>query len=155
MLVSGTSRLLGPCSSHRHSASLLCRLPTLCTIGLTYGLVSLLLGNNLEQCVKIMRYEIESHIPFNLAAELEWLNSRRHRLDQHLAMILCVLPTVGLRQLREPAVSKVFPQGTFLHEHSSVYPPLRKSSPHRKFGAKIIINRLLHANASKSFEPMH
>ena len=46
---------------------------------------------------------------------------RCYRLYQHLAMLQRVLPTTGHDHVREPAVSKVFSQGTLLHEHPAVY----------------------------------
>ena len=63
-----------------------------------------------------------------------------------------VLPTTGLHHVREPAVSKVFPQGTLLHEHPAVYRRVRIHLQHTEdLAAKIYITRLLHI--SKLFEP--
>ena len=87
VLISSTSMRLGSRSSHRPSITPFCCLPTFSIIGLNYSLVPLLLGNNVEQRVRVMRYEIETHIFFHLAAELEWLDSRRYCLNQHLAML--------------------------------------------------------------------
>ena len=87
MLVSSTSLRLGPRSSDRPRVTRFCCLPTFSIIGLNYSLVPLLLGNNVEQRVRVMRYEIETPISFHLAAELEWLDSRRYCLNQHLAML--------------------------------------------------------------------
>ena len=98
-----------------------------------------------------MHYEIEPHLPFHLPAKLEWLYSRRYRLYQYLAMLLRVLPTTGLHRVREPAVSKLFSQGTLLHEHPTVYRHARIHLQHTKdMAAKIYITRLL---PSKRFEP--
>ena len=60
-----------------------------------------------------MHYEIEPHLPFHLAAKLEWLCSCRYRLHQHLVMLQRVLPTTGLYHVREPAVSTVFRRAHF------------------------------------------
>ena len=102
-----------------------------------------------------MRYEIETHPFFHLAAELEWLDSRRYCLNQYLAMLKRVLPTVGPHHLHEPAISKVFPQGTLLHEHPAICRHARIHLQHTEYTAKILITRLLHINASKPFEPLH
>ena len=74
----------------------------------------------LNKYVGVMHNEIERHLPFHLAAKLEWLYSRLYRLYQHLAMLQRVLPTTGLHHVRELAVSKVFSQGMLLHEHPAV-----------------------------------
>ena len=47
-----------------------------------------------------MHYEIEPYIPFHLAAKLEWLYSRCHRLYQHVAMLQLVSSTTGLYHVR-------------------------------------------------------
>ena len=60
-----------------------------------------------------MRCKIETHLLFHLSVELERLDSCRYRLNQHLSMLERSLPTVGHYHFREPAVSKVSPQGTF------------------------------------------
>ena len=61
-----------------------------------------------------------------------------------------VVPTTGLHHIREPAVSKVFSQGTHLHEHPAVYQHARIHLQHTKdLAAAIRITRLLHINASK------
>ena len=54
----------------------------------------------LNKYVGVMHNEIERHLSFNLAAKLKWLYSRRYRLDQHLAMIQRVMPTIGLHHVR-------------------------------------------------------
>ena len=54
---------------------------------LNYSLVPLLLSNTVDQRVRLMRYEIKTHILVHLAAELEWLDSRRYCFNQHLAML--------------------------------------------------------------------
>ena len=87
VLVSSFSMRRGPRSSHRPSVTPFCCLPTFSVIGLTCSLVPLLLGNFVEQRVRVMRYEIETNIFFHLAAELEWLDSHRYCLNQHLAML--------------------------------------------------------------------
>ena len=102
-----------------------------------------------------MPYEIEPHLPFHLAAKLEWLYSRRYRLYQHLAMLQRVLPTTGLHHFREPAVSKVFSQGTLLHEHPVVYRHACIHLQHTEdLAAKIYITRLLRINSSKTFRAL-
>ena len=91
---------------------------------------------------------------FHLAPELERLDSRRYCLYQHPSMIQRVLPTVGLHHLREPAVSKAFPQVTFLHEQLAIHRHARIHLQHTDYlAAEILITRLLHINASKPFEP--
>ena len=73
---------------------------------------------------------------------------------QHLTMLQRVLPTTGLHHVREPAVSKVFLQGTLLHEHPAVYLRARIHLQHTEdLAAKIYVTRLLQINASKRFEP--
>ena len=71
VLACSTSLRLGPRNSHRPTVTPFCFLPTFSIIGLNYSLAPLLLGNNVGQRVRVMRYEIETHIPFHLAAELE------------------------------------------------------------------------------------
>ena len=66
-----------------------------CIVGLNHSFIPSLLVYDVEQCVGVMHYEIEPHLPFHLAAKLEWLYSRRYRFYQHLAMLQCVLPTTG------------------------------------------------------------
>ena len=96
-----------------------------------------------------MHYEIKPHNLFHLAAELEWFDSRRYFLNQR------VLPTVGLHPLREPAVSKVFPQGTFLHGQPAIYRPARIRLQHTEYlAAKFFVTRLLQINTRKQFEPL-
>ena len=53
---------------------------------INYSLVRLLVGKNVERCVRIMRYEIEKHSLFHLAAEPEELHSRRCCINKHHAM---------------------------------------------------------------------
>ena len=68
-------------------------------------------------------------------------------------MLQRVRPTTGLHHVREPAVSKVFLQGTLLHEHPAIYRHARIHDQHTEdLAAKIYITRLLHINASKIFE---
>ena len=62
---------LGPRSSHRPNVMVFRCLPTFSIIGLNFSLVPMLLGNIVEQRVRIMRYEIEARYFFHLAAELE------------------------------------------------------------------------------------
>ena len=103
-----------------------------------------------------MHYEIEPHLTFHLAATLEWLYSRCYRLYQPLAMIQRVLPTTGLPHVREPAVCRVFSQGTLLYEHPAVYRDARIHFQHTEdLAAKIYTTSLLHINSSKLFEPFH
>ena len=65
-----------------------------------------------------------------------------------------MLLTTRLHHVREPNVSKVFSQGTFLHEHPAVYRYAPIYLQHTKdLAAKIYITRLLHINSSKLFEP--
>ena len=117
-------------------------------------LILLLLVKYAEQCVRIMRYDIELHILFHVAPELEWLDSRCYCLNQHLAMLQRVLPTIGLHHLREPAVSEVFSQGTFSQERPTTYRHARLHLQQMEYlAAKILIIRLPHTNASTLLSP--
>ena len=101
-----------------------------------------------KQCVGVMHFEIEPHLPSHLTLKLEWLYSRRYRLYQHLAMlqrVLPILPTTGLHHVREPAVSKVFSQGTLLHEHPSVY---RRARIHLQHTEDLATKPLHHSSAA-------
>ena len=69
-------------------------------------------------------------------------------------MLQRVLPTTGLHHVREPAVNKVFSQGTLLHEHPVVCRHARIHLKHvEDLAANIHITHLLHINASKRLEP--
>ena len=71
-------------------------------------------------------------------------------------MLLRVLPTAGLHHLREPAVSEVFPQGTFRHEHPAIYRHASIYLQHTEYlVAKHLVICLLHINASNFFKPLH
>ena len=154
VFVSSIYLQLGLRSNHGSSVTPLCRLPACSIVGLNHSLVSSLLVYDVEQCVTVMHDEIEPHLPFHLAVKLEWLYSLCYRLYQHVAMLKCVLPTTGLHHVREPAVSKVFSQGTILHDHPDVYRHAHNHLQHTEYMvAKIHTTRVLHINASKLFEP--
>ena len=68
-------------------------------------------------------------------------------------MLNHVLVTIGLHRLRESAVCKEFPQGTFSLKHSAIYRHARIHLQHTEYlAAKFLITRLLYVNASKYFE---
>ena len=52
---------LGHHSHHRPSVTPFGRLPTFTIVGLKFSLVPLLPGSNVEQCIRIMHYEIETY----------------------------------------------------------------------------------------------
>ena len=68
VFVSSTAPQLGPHSSYRSSVTPLCRLPACSIVGLNHSLVLSLLVYDVEQCVGVMHYEMDSHLPFHLAA---------------------------------------------------------------------------------------
>ena len=67
VFVSSIALRLGLRSSHRSSVTPLCRLPVCSIVGLNYSLVPSLLVYDFEQCVGVMHYEIEPHLPFYLS----------------------------------------------------------------------------------------
>ena len=87
VLVSSSSLRLRPRSSHPPSDTPFCCLLMFSIIGLNYSLALLLIGNGVEQRIRVMRHEIETHISFHLAAGLECLDSSRDWLNQHLGML--------------------------------------------------------------------
>ena len=62
---------LGSRSCHRSIVTSRCRLPACSIAVLNHSLVPSLLVYDVEQCVGVMHYDIESHLPFPLAANLE------------------------------------------------------------------------------------
>ena len=155
MFVSTTSLRLGPRSSHRPRVTPFCRLPACSVVGLNYSLVRLLLGNYAERCVRIVRYEIESHLSsFPPCGGTRLPQFPCYRLHLQLAELQRVVPTVRLHHLRKPAVSKLFPQGTLLHEHLAIYWHARIRLQHTEYlAATILITLLLHINASNLLSP--
>ena len=89
--------------------------------------------------------KIEPHLPLHHVAKLEWLYSGCYRFYQHLAMLQRVPPTTGLHHVNEPAVSKVFSQGTLLHEHPSVY---RRGRIHLQHTEDLATKTLHHSSAA-------
>ena len=79
-----------------------------------------------------MHYEIEPHLPFDLAPKLEWLYFRCYSFYQHLAMPQHERPTTGLYHICEPAVNNVFSQGTLWYGHLPVYQHARIHLQHTK-----------------------
>ena len=79
LLMLGAQKILGICCTPFRGVTLLA--------SIKYSLVPLLLGDCVDQCVSIVHLEIESHLLFHLAAELEWLDSRRYLLKQHIAIL--------------------------------------------------------------------
>ena len=70
-------------------------------------------------------------------------------------MLLRVLLTAGLHNLREPAVNKVFPHNMFSHDHPAIYRSARIHIQLKEYlAAKIRVISLLHIKAGKIFEPL-
>ena len=134
---------LGFRSSYRSSNTPGCRLPACSMVGLNYSLLPSLLVYDVKHCVGVMHNEVEPHLPFHLTAKLEQLRSRFYRLYLHPAMLRRVLPTTEFHHVRQRAVSKVFSQGTLLHEHPAVYRHARIHLQHTEnLPAKLYITRL-------------
>ena len=70
-----------------------------------------------------MRYEIELHLPFHLAADLEWLKSRYYPTHEHIGMLQrWGADGRSSPRLHEPAIIRVFLQGIlFLERPPAIY----------------------------------
>ena len=68
VFVSSTALQTGLRSSHRSSVTPRCRLLACSIVGFTHSLVPSLFVYDVEQCVGLMHYEIEPHLPFHHAA---------------------------------------------------------------------------------------
>ena len=128
VLFSSTS--LNPRSSHRPAVRPLCSLPVSGIVGLNYSLVPLLLGDYVEPFLAIVYYDIESHVPFDHATRA----TRVARFPLAIAST-STLPCFSMycHHRREPAVSKLLPQGTLLHEHAAVYRHARIHLQHAEY----------------------